>query len=318
MQSKNIVDLRDKKRITPQPARREVLALPPRTKDTRRTSPIRKRRQRMRLVLSVVGILFCFGVVYAAHILSYSTQFSVHEVEVQGGSAELNNMVSTFAAAELSSSETSFISRRNILSYDSQPLARDIYNSFPQLASVSIVHSALLSTRLSIIVIERSYYATWCDDSNVCFSLDTTGTVFAPVDQNASSSPGYVFHGAITGTSSVLGQKFAPNHFQQLVAILQSFASSGYTPLGATVINDSDVTIPLTDGSSVKASFGQSPMTLGKNLVLIRTSDALAHATGTLDYVDLRFGDRVYFKLKAPINATSSTSSITVKTKKGH
>ncbi len=64
------------------------------------------------------------------------------------------------------------------------------------------------------------------------------------------------------------------------------------------VQDNSDFAVSLAGGYFLKASFGTAPQTLVRNLELVLSAPALAGKTAELEYVDLRFGDRVYYRLK--------------------
>ena len=53
-----------------------------------------------------------------------------------------------------------------------------------------------------------------------------------------------------------------------------------------------------TGGFAVRASFGNDGEAVVKNLQLVLSSDVLRGRESELEYVDLRFGNRVYYKLK--------------------
>jgi len=96
-----------------------------------------------------------------------------------------------------------------------------------------------------------------------------------------------------------IGHMFAPAHFPGILAFMDQLGHIGLGPIGAVVDNaDGDFIISLREGFAIKASFGQDTDSLVRNLQLILSSDALQGKQSDLDYIDLRFGDRTYYKLK--------------------
>ena len=94
-------------------------------------------------------------------------------------------------------------------------------------------------------------------------------------------------------------------HLPGILALLQILSQTGYAATGATVQNAQDFWVPLSIGQPasgqgfyIKASFGEDPNSIVNNLQLVLSSDALAGKFDQLEYVDLRFGDRVYYKLR--------------------
>ena len=127
----------------------------------------------------------------------------------------------------------------------------------------------------------------------------------------ALQSLGYVFEGGLGSSTdstsspsgvkkifSPIGQTFVGAHVGGIVALLKALEQAGFAPIGATVEDDQDFFVPLSQGFYIKVSFGEDPDSITRNLHLILTSDALSGKETQLEYVDLRFGDRVYYKLQ--------------------
>jgi hypothetical protein len=95
-----------------------------------------------------------------------------------------------------------------------------------------------------------------------------------------------------------------------LAVFLQLLGQAGFTPEGAAIQSDEDFTVPLAQGFSIDASFGQDAGQLVNNLQLILSSSALQGQEQNLEYVDLRFGDRVYFKLKGQDQQQASSTPV--------
>ncbi len=158
-------------------------------------------------------------------------------------------------------------------------------------------------------MVERQPFALWClppagaggaqagDGHAQCYNMDSGGFIFAEASATQATSTGYVFQGGIGTSTSPISQTFIPTHLRALIALLTQLGQSGFTPLGATVENDTDFSVPLTRGYFIKASFGEDEGALVKNLQLVLDSGPLQSSGSQLEYVDLRFGDHVYYKL---------------------
>ena len=152
---------------------------------------------------------------------------------------------------------------------------------------------------------------------------NATSTEFAPVS-TVSTTHEYIFEGGLgTSTSATssafasknnpIGRRFVGAHMPGLVALLQMLSRAGYTPSGAIVQNSQDFWIPLSEGMPagshgfyIKASFGEEPGSIVNDLQLVLSVDALAGKMDQLEYIDLRFGDRVYYKLRGTAETQSS------------
>lgn len=137
----------------------------------------------------------------------------------------------------------------------------------------------------------------------------------------------YVFEGGL-GTSTVsaeatpdtpvnpIGHRFVGAHMPGIIKLLLMLSQAGYAPTGAQVTSMQDFNVPLSssadDGGSgfyIKASFGEDPASIVSNLQLVLSSDALAGKLDQIQYVDLRFGDRVYYKLRGAAETQPPASS---------
>ena len=207
------------------------------------------------------------------------------------------------------------LSKSNIFLYRPKVLAARIEDDFPRAKSAHVEKTSLFATTVEIQIEERQSFAKWCEESTVsvtlasstpemdCFVLDETGFIFDTYDPTREEvfTSDYSFAGGIqraAGASSPIGSTFAPSHFDGMLALLTLLRENGFASLGATVVSDDDFAIALEAGFFLKASFGANAETLARNLVLVLQSEHLRDRQGELEYVDLRFGNRVYLKIK--------------------
>ena len=145
--------------------------------------------------------------------------------------------------------------------------------------------------------------------------MDATGFVFASAD--ASTTPSsifaepYTFSGALPAQAGLdgepVGQVFIPGHLPGLLALLTVLQQQdGLTPLMVSVVSGQDFSVDFQEGFSLKASFGADAGTLARNLKLVLGSDALSGKESQIEYIDLRFGNKAYFKLKGESATTTS------------
>ena len=193
---------------------------------------------------------------------------------------------------------------------DGQMIAAIEEERFRRIKEVHVAPNSFLSNELTITVSERSSYARWCVPSTLeeearCFAMDENGYVFAPLENQATSTfvTPYIFQGALaTSTNSYatllpIGGMFAAGHFPALITLLQSLGQAGFGALVVTIENGQDIRIDLLQGYYIKASYGTNPGSLVKDFKLVLSSEVLKKDIEKLEYVDLRFGNKVYYKL---------------------
>ena len=84
-------------------------------------------------------------------------------------------------------------------------------------------------------------------------------------------------------------------------------ANAGFMSTSAHVESSQDFWVYLERGYYLKASFGEDPSQLVRNLNLVLSSSALTGKQDQIEYIDLRFGDRVYYKLVGQAESPSTS-----------
>jgi cell division septal protein FtsQ len=127
--------------------------------------------------------------------------------------------------------------------------------------------------------------------------FDEGGLIFAATDRSGKPELPYVFYGGIE-TDPVIGSVFLPEQLRGVLDLLQRMREARFIPVSMRVLDGQDYTIALSNGFTIKASFGQEIDTIVHNLELVSVSPALRGKEASLEYIDLRFGNRVYYKFR--------------------
>jgi cell division septal protein FtsQ len=310
MSSRNVLDL--KRRPTRERASVVHAAAAP-----RRKLPLRVRRRRARVLWLLAAVLVLAGGTFGIGYASYLPQFTIGEVQVVGAQAVPPSVISAYVDSILYDGSHHFLSRQNIFLYPKEAIEESLVKDFPRLASAQLSRPSLLSQTLAVAVTERAPFAQWCEGaqtgesgaptSGQCYLMDESGFIYTDASTSTKAGSPYVFVGGISTSSAPIGQTFAPGHIPGLIALFKLLSQeNGLTATGAAVQDDQDFSVELAQGFSLKASYGENADTLAHNLDLILASDALQGKESKLEYIDLRFGDRVYYKMKG--EAATSTA----------
>lgn len=292
--------------------------------------PLRLRRRRVLVIKIFAVLLLLAGIVWGVGYASYLPQVSVQTIRISGAKEVPPELIRNYAATILNDGSHHFLSRENIFLYPRAVIENAIVGYFPRIKSAHVSRSSYLSTTVSIAVEERQPFALWCSAQEICYEMDDHGFIFAEAGGAAADSRSgteYVFKGGLTladtSASSTpngaqtsfnpIGRSFVSAHLPGLIALLRLLGQAGFTAEGATIQNEQDFSIPLVgslpagrQGFTLKASFGQNAETLTHNLQLVLSSDALKGKENNIEYIDLRFGDRVYYKLKGETQQAST------------
>ena len=296
MSSKKIIDLRGGKKDSQSPILFPI--------GTKRRPTLRDRRRRVRILLGFCLLLICGGGVWGIHVLSYLPEFSINTISVNGAKELSNDAVKNFIDQKLGTSTNAFFSPRNMFVYPKMAIEKGLSSAFPRVASVNISRASLLAQAIRVEISERAPYARWCTETHDCYLLDKDGFLFAPDDVMNSPESTYLFSGGIA-SSSPIGETFLPGNFKNVVGLLDALKSAEFHPQGARVVDDQDYEVPLSEGFFLKVSVGEDPDMVSKNLALVLASETLRGKESALQYIDLRFGNRVYYKLAGAAEASA-------------
>lgn len=272
-----------------------------------RRSTLRDRKRRVRAVISAAVSVCLLLSVYAVHLASYMQRFTFQKVTVTGMSTVQASDIAQFAEAKLAEASTGFISGRNIFIYRFSDLEDAVEANFPAVREAHVSRDTSLGNGLIINISERVAYARWCAAAGgPCYQLDDMGVVFAPLQGMATSglATQYEFAGQLS-TSTVskvsqapLGAVYSSGHFPGILSLLKVLGQNGHEVLSVHTQDENDLFVSLSDGFYLKVSFGEDPAALARNLDLVLSSQAIQEKKVDLEYIDLRFGNRVYYKLK--------------------
>lgn len=302
MRSNRVVDLRRRK---PGASMRPfAFRDPPPT----RRSPLRVRRRRTRVLFALLVMSLIAGGVYGISLVSYLPQLSVQRIDVAGANDIRPELVRAFVETELSSDSFTFFSPSNIFLYPRTEIEAAIEEYFPRVENARISRESLLANAITVSIEEREPFARWCSISRasfteeqieLCYAIDTGGFIFAPVSTTtAAFATRYVFEGSLATTSSPVGQTYLSGTFAGVVTLLERLGQAGFSPERISAEGEQDFSVNLSQSFTIRASFGADVGSLVRNLELVLSSEALRGEEDELEYIDLRFGNRVYYKLK--------------------
>lgn len=269
---------------------------------------LRKRRRRLRvfIILVVFFMLVSSGLVG----LTYWPALQIKEVAVSGAQTLPSSTLQVFVRERLAGEYWYAFSKSNIFLYPKQQIAADLIKAYPVLASADVHANDFQS--IAVNVVEREPRALWCISpesalSAQCFFMDENGVIYS--DAPTFSEPVYLsYYGSTTRSSgsgqagSALPKQFlTPAEFQTLSALVDAIAQklSGEKIAGVAVDAQRDVRIRFTDNFVLIFALGDQGGDVFERLALALTSEPIAtHQLSEFEYLDLRFGDKLYYKLK--------------------
>jgi len=285
-------------------------------------TPLKTRRKEARTVALIVWIIFIFLAVGALLYTVWMPSFRATTVVALGPDTEGITRVTKDA---LAGTHFLVIPRNSIFFIPENDIRTRVLDAYPQVQAVSISASGLSSLKITALVRASSF--TWCGESvimpaDTCYEADAEGLVFAPTTEKieavmSTTTPE-------TATTSLPQKKAEPSKESALlvygplegaengpVRAHVTYASAlpgalkfvkAMRSLGAEIhsvtLRGDEIDLHTKVGTRITYVIGNE----GQAAILASTSfPTLNLNDGSLEYVDLRFENKVYLKRKGEV-----------------
>ena len=267
------------------------------------TSPRLTRRRRRVFVRKCLILGGTLAVLFGLSVAAFRVPWlQIANVEVLGASTISSEALSGMVQKGLEGNYAHLFPKSNNLLYPRETILKGVLQEYPRIANADLSLSDINALRL--VVSERSPYALWCGEKRQsgemgsCYFLDESGYIFGKAP-DFNGSVFFEFYGATSGTEVLGAQFLPPEEFKKLAAFADSLrGSTGMPKPNAVVVQkDNDVTIYLDNGRRIfvtrNADFAEARVNLES---VLDSSEFKERTPGKFDYIDLRFGNKVYFK----------------------
>lgn len=269
-----------------------------------------KRRRRNRKLLIIGGSALAFVLAVAGLAwLSHASFLRVTDIEVSGLSSLPPQELISFARERMQGNYLSLFAKDDIFLYPRAAIAAALARQYPTLRQID-VHARDFHT-VELVAAERQPAALWCPSSpdssgsstqgGACSYLDEQGLIYAPAP-SFSDDP-YVSYSGPTATTTGPGlrQYLSQDEFQSLAALVAAIAGKEPSdPISQVAVDDSlDARAYFRDDFVLVWSLKDDGGDVFERFNLALDSDAFkGKPLGDFEYLDLRFGDKLYYKAK--------------------
>lgn len=258
----------------------------------------------------VVGVILCLVIALILSAVRYVTHlpvFQINEVLVTGGFTIPHDTIKNVAEAELRGTYLKLIPKRFGPLYPARTIEEKI-------RLVSRVKNVQLergdNNNLMIVFEEYQPLALWCPslEATECFFIDHTGLAFAP----APTLSGAAFVRYVTDGEPAVGAVIADRQFLdesvQFIELMET--DLGLFVTHVVTFGDYDVEYTVSGGGRIKLSQDLPMQDSFKNLKTILASEDFAHLEpGSFNYIDLRFGDKVFVSEEEVVETETASST---------
>lgn len=264
-----------------------------------------RRRRRVRLIiLLAAGIVVLIGAIIGCTWIPY---IRVSAVEVTGTETQSLTDIQILAQETLRGRYLFVIPKNNVFLYPKEEVLRVLYARYPAIKQIDV--KAKNFTTVAVVVVERHPTALWCGETPAveapCGLMDENGFVYGPA-ANFSGDAYVRYFGQATTTEgyavSEMPKKFlTPQQFRTLVSLTDAFAANqkGIGVQHVSIDASDDATLAFANGFSVLFAMSDIDDDVFERFTLgLQSEPFQQHPIGDFDYLDLRFGDKLYYHLK--------------------
>lgn len=254
----------------------------------------RLRRRRALIAILVLLLLFCAGIIYGIR----QSVVRISHIDIFGA----DQSFAEIAFREMQGNYLGIIPRDSTLFFSGSRIRENIIAAHSDIAAVSIFRNGL--TGLSIKMNNRVPVARWCGSVNPqqavfalstdCYFFDANGFVYATTSAERPLNS-FIVYGSLTNGDSPVGstlmnaEKFpAAFDFARQLIMFGSHVSS-------VVFRNDEVDDHLESGTRITYVLGDEQNAF---TALASARDNFNLADGSIEYIDLRFGRKVYLKKK--------------------
>lgn len=277
---------------------------------------LKKHRRRIlqrKIALFLIGFfLFFLSLIY---IFSLSA-FNINSIEITGNKIIDTEDIKEIAQNQITGKYLYFLPKTNLFFYPKSNIKSELQNKFKRLKDINI---AIQNQKVLVIsMTEREALYTWCgevlpelnESGEKCYFLDRDGYIFDEAPY-FSGEVYFKFYGPVdavnkTTDGTFYGSYFSPDNFQKFIIFKKELEIMNLKPVRLLTTFDGEVMVFLSKGVTsnpkiifkADADFQKVAENLQAALVTEPLQSNFKNKYSSLEYIDLRFGNKVYFKFK--------------------
>jgi cell division septal protein FtsQ len=237
-----------------------------------------------------------FIALFAAVVFFLSSDsIAIKTISVEGTPSEEGLLIQSLIKNEIGKPRFGLLPQNNFLFIDQAELSSAVRNAFPEIGEVKTRFNTI--GNLVIGVKTRPAAALWCAKSikTDCMYIDDAGQAFKPALDAASST---LLRYRMEAVPELKSEVTTKENLEIYNKFLKAFSAYGLK-VGTVIDYGSDVFLKLEDGTEVRARLNDNPEAVVSRFSTVYQSvHGSSTATTSVEYVDVRFGNKVFLKRK--------------------
>lgn len=269
-------------------------------------SPLKKTRlhkkKRRKLLLKIAGVfLLLTALVAGVSWLSRLKMLNLSTIQVEGNAAVAAEDIEVIAKQHLEGMIYYLFPRSNKFLYNKDRILQDIVTTIPRIKEVEL---SVKGQTLVVRVLERAPAYTWCTGSprkvkQDCYFIDNAGFIFSKAPTFSGNA--YVaFYGLVQSETPIGSTYLDKKTFLNLDGIIEFFKLKEIPTYALLASSNGNFELYFEQGGKLIFKSTQASTTVTSNVELFMRDTKMLTAAQLpmLEYLDVRFGNKLYVKLK--------------------
>jgi len=254
-----------------------------------------KSHKGLALILRVVFLFVAIAVIiWAIHFLFRIESINIQGITISGNESVESEDIKRVVEENLNGSRYLVIPKTNIWLYPKKKMDEKLKEEFHKISKTEIKVS---NGVLNVYIEEREPHALWCKDQEECYFLDITGFIFTPAPM-FSDNVFFVYRG-----EGNLGEYYLnPNEFQDIEQFIEALSLLDFFPESLNFDTENTFVISTASGVKILMEKQNSYSQVFANLETVLEEEDLIQSRSidyeNLDYINLRFDTKVFYKFK--------------------
>ncbi|MFA6177480.1 MAG: hypothetical protein WC694_01130 [Candidatus Paceibacterota bacterium] len=277
---------------------------------------LKKRRNKVFLNKTLVFLFGLLLIFLFLVFLSRLNSVNISKVDILGNKVLETEILTNAVKKQINGKYLWIFPKTNIFIYPKNTIEKELQNEFKRIKNIN---SVIENTKtLEISLVEREAKYTWCGEmpDQAMKPLETSGFIAEDRKCFFLDEDGYIFDEAPYFSGNIYFRfygiqsdfYFSKENFKKFISFKDTLIGIGLKPVALYVTNNGDIQIFLLSGTSFEtapkiilkadADFQNVAENLQAALDTEPLKSKFKNKYSTLEYIDLRFGNKVYDKFK--------------------
>lgn len=288
-----------------------------------RTERARKRYHRSLLIEVAILAVGFVTIVGALAVVTRVSWLRVSDVSIEGVQLSDPKQITDAAENAIAGNYVHLVPRAFIGAISKERIAANVLSAVPRVATAEVSRSGLSS--ITVSVTERVGVAWWCGDvvpdiatlrsaqsrgaipGESCYLIDETGFIFAPANEGTLTTYPR-FWAAIDKSRPIGARMVSLEGFAHLREFVTHLNESAIESLGILLVDENEGELYLADGTKVLFLHSGDLAKTARSIEAAINSGLIPLGEDKVEYVDMRFPDRAYFKPTESVPSEASSA----------